>query len=446
MKKIIAISVMFALFAGAVFAETSVSGGVETRFSVSGDTGKTDGGNAVKPTMKGEIGTANIKLSGKNDDGTLGGAVKLRGEDIIRGGSWSGTINATKYSEISTLAGTQTASISGSTTSGAWVHTAYVWWQPISQVKIFLGIDQDGMFGTDPLTSWGYHRGSEGFINNHDWDFWRMVFPGNWDGFGLAFSLYPVDGLDINLVIPTGGTSWPQATGDQIGKNWRVDEMLVAGLRLNINYAIPDVGKLMLTYIGANAYASTGNPANQNSLGFADSDADKQKVKTNGMFGASFLLTMVEGFQIQPGISMVLANTSNWKANGDDAKSLIYAGLGVHYTADAFGVKARVAYLMNGGPGAPTGVDYYGSKDVSHMRFSVMPWYAMESLTVFCDIGANMTMVKDSDAAVEFFVNPYVTVPISGGKFQAGLKINNFNKYAGDKTTWSVPMLLGFNF
>jgi TRAP-type C4-dicarboxylate transport system permease large subunit len=75
MKKIIAISVMFALIAGAVFADTALAGAVETRFSLAKQTGfpdetkkgnqSTNGGeDAPAPKMGGSVAAAQIRLSG----------------------------------------------------------------------------------------------------------------------------------------------------------------------------------------------------------------------------------------------------------------------------------------------------------------------------------------------------------------------------------------------
>jgi len=103
-------------------------------------------------------------------------------------------------------------------------------------------------------------------------------------------------------------------------------------------------------------------------------------------------------------------------------------------------VKARAAYRMN--------VAF--DEDRTDLFFSVMPYYSLEGLTIFCDIGYKADAKKDADPAADtqFFVNPYVTVPISGGKFQVGLKVNGNGKTdaVDDVVKWSVPMLLGFGF
>jgi hypothetical protein len=426
MKKIIAISVMFALFAGAVFAETSISGNVEPRMRlINGSTAKVvvaGEETSTKPKMgASSVPPASLGLSGSNDDGTFSGKFKIKFDELYAYGD-------------------------GSSQGAVGISQAFVNWTPMPQLKIFLGIDQDGKFGTDALEGWAYHKGSEDYINFHNWGFWRTVFPGNWDAFGLAFSIYPTDGLEVNLAIPTGATGWRQNTSTNINKQWRLDEMFIAGLRLNVNYAIPDVGKLMITYIGANQLEQ-GNYNNNN--------PDKSKPSTNGQFGASFLLTMVEGFQIHVGGSIVLFNTANLPDGAPD-KSPIYAGFGVQYAGDGFGVNARGAFVMNGNNGNTDGDgiqegqgnDNLGDKNASAFNFHIMPWYALEKLTVFFDIGAYMSMYKDADTLTVFFVNPYITVPMGSGKIQAGLRIRSVPKVgtADSYTTYQLPILFSFNF
>jgi len=442
MKKLIAISVMLALIVGAVFAETQVSGGVETRLSVNGSNGKDGNGDAIPARIGGSIGTAYLELSGQNEEGTLGATFRLRNEDIVRSTTY------TDYSGGTNPGGLSDTDDQGRATftipSNAWFHKAFVWWKPIEQVKIFLGIEQDGLFDTADLEGWFYHQGGEDFLNNHDWDYWRTIFPGNWDAFGLAISIYPVDGLDINVIVPLGGRNWPQATKDQTEREWRADEMFIDGLRLQVNYAIQGIGKIHLTWMGPNDVAGTGLGAVTDyapSTDYEGKKHDKSGYKTKGMFGASFLLTAVDGLQANVGFSTAIANTDTL---GDSAKSPLNLGFGAAYSHESgFGVKARGAYLMNVGFADKT----------TQFFISVKPSYNFGSATVFCDIGFvfddydNKAKFGD-DTAVPYWINPYVAVPISGGVFKAGLKIDGTGKTKNvdDVVKWSIPMLLSFGF
>ncbi len=209
MKKLIAISVMIALLASAAFAETTVSGTVEARLNVFqvelGDHGEAYDYGHPKPTTGGSFGTAYIQLSSTNSDGTLGGMFRLRGQDIVNGDA-----------------------------AGAfrW-HRVFVWWKPIPQIRFFLGQDADGMFETGQLTSWAFHQGSEQYLVVHDWDFWRNIFPGNWDTFGAAFSFYVVEGLELNLVAPFGNPSgWPRHRDSDVTRKTDVETFYPGSFQL----------------------------------------------------------------------------------------------------------------------------------------------------------------------------------------------------------------------
>jgi hypothetical protein len=406
MKKIIAISVMFALFAGAVFAETAIGGTLETRFNfLSGST--VDG---AKPKTTGSVADAYLQVTGANDDGTLSALMRI-------------------------------------TQNGA-AHRAFINWKPIQQLNVFLGRDNDGKFSTgDPLTDWAFHKGSQGFHFVHDWGFWRTVFPGHWDSFGLALSIYPIDGFEFNVIIPTAGTTW------------RVEDMYIGGLRLQFNYAIEGLGKLFFAYTGGNTvdavyiddysgYKIDPKWAPTYGGGATGEATEKHKSYTNGQVGASFLITAVEGLSIQPGVSFILPNSSNDAMEG--AKMPIYAGLGAHYTGDGFGVNARGAYVMN------MGFD----ENASYFTFNAMPWYAIsDNLTAYVDIGIAQWMYKGGDAVSGFWTTPSLKLAIPSGSFRIGLTVTKNvelgNTHGGpydggpvmlDKMYYTVPMSLVFSF
>jgi hypothetical protein len=414
MKKIIAISVMFALIAGAVFADTSIGGAVETRFSVA----KQTGADGDAPKMGGSIGAAQLRFSGSNTEGTLGGLFRLRNTDIVR------TIKPWVNNGVP-------ASGNFGDWLGPWYHGVFVWWKPVEQVKIFLGIDNDGLFATGDFTEWGFHTGDNDYLFNHQWDFWRQVFPGNWDGFGLAFSFYPIPGLDINLALPTGGINWPQATAAQVGKDqWLSDSdagndgMLPGRLRFVANYSL-DFGKISLVYIGGAAAAEKGTPEN---IGGFDND-------NNGLFGLSVLVTAIEGIQIKVGGSVGL-NT--------DSDMLINAGLGVAWAGDGFGVKFRAAMVQQG--------------DGMFINGNVMPYFAVgEKGQVLIDIGVTndgLTTAKRQDSAeMGWYVTPAYRLGIEDGAFKIGLQVYNNIKMGGnialsgdEYVKWNIPMSLAFNF
>jgi len=440
MKKLIAISVMLALVAGAVFAETSISGGVETHFQI-GQTGdkKPDGSGGWKdadPTMKGNIANAKISLSGSNDDGTLGGKFRFNADQSDPRG-WMGS--AGKYSQV------------------FW-DQVYVWWKPIDQVKIFLGIDQDGLFDTADFLGWGFHKGDNDYLFNHHWGLWRQIFPGNWDGYGLAFSFYLVDGLDINLVLPTGGVNYHQGGQDVVTQEDPIsdtstggvsnnDGMLPGRLELTANYSL-DFGKISFVYKGKTITKEAGDALGGFSLdnGTTNHGAFSIDAKNNGTIGASVLVTAIDSIQIKAGGSIILNDTSD---------NIINAGLGVAWAGDAFGVNARFGFVSQGKKGA----------DRQFITVNVMPIINVgENGQVLVDIGITNDSFKhpsykanpvtgDDGSALGWSVTPAYRLNVPGGAFKIGLQVWNNVTMGGNATVsgqeyvkWNIPMSLSFNF
>jgi len=388
MKKIIAISVMLALIAGAVFAETSVSGGVETRFSIAKQTADkfdSDGDGTLDktpdPVMGGSIGNAEIKLSGANDEGTLGGTFRLRAQALAGGDD---------YNQV------------------------FVWWKPVEMVKIWLGVDADGMFDTGDFMCWGFHQGDNDYIFNHDWYNWRQIFPGNFDAFGLALSFYPIEGLDINLALPSGA-GWPNTYTNAGVTNTRPitdpsgdttnSGMLPGHLRFVGNYSF-SAGKISFVYLGAG-----------------------QGGGKNGSIGASFLLTAIENIQVKVGGNIIT----------NDPDMTINAGFGVTWSGDGYGVRFRVGAtdLTAKAPNKPTIV------------VNALPYLKVgESGEALLDIS-----ITNKDK-MGWSVVPAYRLNINGGAFKIGLQVYNNVSFGGSQFSlsgeeyikWNVPMLLAFNF
>jgi len=398
MKKIIAISMMFALVAGAVFADTTISGATETRFSLA----KQLGADGDDPKMGGSIGAAQIKLAGSNAEGTLGGAFRLK-----QTGFGKGTNGEALYDQV------------------------FVWWKPTPQVKVFLGIDQDGLFDTADFVGWGFHSGDNDYIFNHGWDFWRQIFPGNWDGFGLALSFYPIPGLDLNLVLPTGKVGWRQAPETGVFMSRPItdtdsdshDGMLPGRLRFSGNYSL-DFGKVSFVYLGGGVVSDKG------SAWLGNYGAGAIAKDNNGLVGASVLVTAIDGIQLKVGGSIILT----------DPDSIINVGLGVAYTGDGFGVKARVGVVMQG-DGDP------------FITLNIMPVLAAgEKGQALFDIG-----ITSQGDELGWSVIPAYRLSIPNGAFKIGLQVfNNVGNKDGlggnvgisglDYVRWNIPMLLSFNF
>ena len=417
MKKLIAISVMFALLVGAAFAQ--VSGAVETRVRLASGSFEED----AKWTTSGGIEAAHLQLAGSSEDGTFGGLVRFRNIDVMRNGSVDISEYAITYAEwLEIMEKTNNfdptpgsddlkenvilfPEKNESVDSGAWFHRVFVWWRPIPQLRVFLGIDQDGMFGTDVLEGWAFHQGGESYITIHEWDFWRKVFPGNWDGFGMAFSVYPVRGLEVNMVVPLGNLSWPQAIKSRVEQSTELAQMYPGSLRFMGAYAIPDVGRVFFTYNGpGSAYADAAN---------------------YGQLGLSFLLTAVAGLQVHIGGSTLIPK--------EGEKEDINVGLAAHWSGEGFGAKFRAAAVL-------------GEED-AYITANVMPWYALDKITAFLDLG-----LATKGENLGWWVTPYIKMPAGPGFFSigaqiySGVSLGNQGVKADDPINFAIPMRLSYSF
>jgi hypothetical protein len=405
MKKLIAISVMIALIAGAVFAETSVSGNVEARLNLfratfgsyemelsDGSTFDPYDGSYPKPLIGGgAIAASAIKLAGSADDGTMGGALRVR------------------YHYISAE-------------SFRWSQ-AFIWWRPIPQMRLWLGVDDDGMFGTGQLTDWAFHQGSESYLTVHNWDWWREIFPGNWDTFGAALSFYLVPGLDLNLVIPTGQPGgWPRHKDSHNARSITFQE-LPGNLQLTTAYGIPDVGKFYLAWIGSG----------QDYL---------DEPTTFGRIGFSFFSNaLVDGLQFQVGGSTVISKA----ADDGGADEPVWVGLAIHFASGNFGLKFRV--------GSKIQTSEAGGL---YLTGNIMPNFNLGIGRVCLDIGFAMNQAdSDADSDVGFWINPYLKKGLGAGYFQIGVMVlnnidggqgDNHNVKIDDHPRVYIPMLMGFNF
>jgi hypothetical protein len=405
MKKLIAIAVVFALATGAVFAETAISGTVSVRANLfSATIDDIDGTSAG--VAGGGIETVYIQFSGTNDEGTFGGLFRLRGSE------------ATKY------------------------HRAFAWWKPIPQLQIFFGQDPDGKFG--PYNAWSFFQGQEDYANVHDWDAWRAPFPGNWDSFGLAFSLYPVDGLEVNLVVPLAGGIGSAAANweGSYRANTNFYDIFGGSLELAASYAIPQIGKLFLTLIGPNGNNPAKNYQDQPNnippdfqgatptISIFDPDID---VPNYGKLGLSFLLTAVEGLDVQLGFSTILP--------GEVEDHPSWLGLIANYTGGDWGVRFRSRLVLSGAGGKDNYV-----KDGSDFGFDVQPWYNFGTFSAYLSVGMVSTQGTTGDPVVQFVLNPYIKASFGPGSLRLGVVFHDPNLDKDNDARFRVPLIFGYSF
>jgi len=476
MKKLIAISVVFALVAGAAFAADISAEVIGMTDIIKGDTGKdyakNADGNVISESHKvgaggwpGGLKRVTVVGEGENDDGTFGGWFRFQ-----------------QYG-----AGDETVRIHG-----------YAWWKPIEQLKFQLGANPDGHFGADGMTRWGFYQvaGDVGIPKEN----WKMSpsFYGGWAGGhangGGLLTITPTEGFEINWGIP-------YAQGGEL-----VDVYMKSTLQFA--YTADGLGKFALTYQSGrgNVAAVDGTPtaAGDPEYGWVLNDDDdpsagvtwgpipgtgaagalggKKAIADPGQLWLFAGLTMIENLEIDIGLGYTLpasgkgvkVKTAIVQADGEPLEVTMNAvdggtynapiaiGLGAHYNAGDFGVKARTQVQLAG--------KYKNGSDDAYkipmnILFDVLPYYNIsDSLSFLFSAGIDYTaksgneIDKESDyAKVGFHVTPYITIKSSwwAPNFYAGIDIrtDGFKNKEGAESkdgtsviNWAVPIGIVFAY
>ena len=191
MKKLIVLSVVFALVASTAFAVdlgANVFGLVIPAKGGSGSAwdGSANGGAGGMVDLPSEVasdlGFKRVRLSGYGEagDGAFGGQLRFE-------------VDGMSYKD------------------------AFAFWKPIDQLKVVIGNNSDGWYGKEGVTGWGFngnpYDGGVAFggdkIWGADYNPWatgtRSAFFGGYGGEALHLNITPVDMVAINIAIPFGG-------------------------------------------------------------------------------------------------------------------------------------------------------------------------------------------------------------------------------------------------
>jgi hypothetical protein len=406
MKKLIVLSVIFALVAGGVFA-VDVSGTVIGNINVlEGSTGKTaedEDGKPVTPDVSSSANLSRVRLegSGANDEGTFGVWVRVDGFDTtftvgeLSGKNWEGA----PYR--------------------AYKAHGYAWWKPIDQFKLLIGGNPDGFFGKEGVTAWMFYQTVSdtgvvlpgnawggGYGSYH----FRNAFYGGFADEGALLTITPADMATINIVIPF----FPG------GKTEEVFKKTTAQVDLNL-----DFGNIALTYKG-NLKEGEDQP--------------NLFVSFSGSF---------DPINIDFGVGYEMAHEVTDEATGKTTTVAqpIHVGLGVKYTAtDTVGVKFRAMGSLG------------GDDKATDILADVLPYFVLgDNLTAFVSLGLAMNMPDEGDSSTAWHFNPYIVVGEEwGAKFVAGIRVwSTFAKddkdAAGDKLgstyiNWAVPIAFNISF
>jgi len=397
MKKLIAIAVLFAIVAGAAFAELTVGGAFGAQVLVIGSDssdakdGKLDAGAFNK--------AAHVNADFKNDNGTAGGRVRLLS---VSDRAWWGAQNA----------------------------FAFAWWRPIQQFRLQIGNNPDGDLGATQITGWGYNGEAQDYVaidqdNGDDWG--RQAarkarnqgfYPG-FSSLGAIVSIYPLDGLTLNIVLPFNGNG----TGDGRGNGLSRAGTLYSRFHFNGVYAIEDIGTVRLSFVGKGGI-------------------DPDIYESAGDIYVNFHTTAVEGLGLEVGVKFGLPYENDATGNTTVTPD-VAVGLGVLFTSGDFGIKFRAGAQLGGS----TKTSSATTNNPTQIGVGILPYFTVaEGLRVYFNAGLGMSIPEEGDASVEFFINPYLRKSISNLMFYAGVKLglNDVAPAGGDDPIqWGIP--IGFH-
>jgi hypothetical protein len=394
MKKIIAISVMLLLIAGVVFADTSVGGNLKIS------------ANLLQTGQKGQA---------KNPDDVLAGGATIW--DAYANVNWSGD-NAGGMMRLFTK-------------NNEWTPDFFVfwWWKPIEQLRLQVGKNADADWGHAQISGWGFNGEAQGGIAI-DKDRELSVYPDNaiaalartaawWGGFGdlgIALSLFPAQGFEIDIGIPMHADKTDSGAG-AIGLTKTAEQTYLSSA-INFKYDLPDIGTIRLAAI------------------LQGKDFDDKVVTPNIHF--AFYLSAIESMGLELGFAYL---TEAAKSKTVDAYSHMEIGLGYRLDADDLSLKARLGVAM-----APGDKD-----DGMYLGFNILPSYNLGSLTAYLNAGLGMMLTAPKDSNIttsdymDFYFNPYIKVPANAGNFYAGIKVWQVKSLWGKESDmhWGIP--IGWN-
>jgi len=393
MKKLLAITVIFALVTGAAFAQVAVGGQLQ-------------------------IGT--VVLSGNSD-----------ADDVFMGSTMAHEAKA-HFTFGDDRGGGKFVMEAGTGRNGSYgqngfldtISHGFLWWQPSEFFRMQVGIDADGNFGAAQISGWGFTgeaKNSVSALSDYsDWGSplalmfpWQSgsrrasaFYPGTGDANNVNMSFFPMDGLRINLVLPMSGS--------------RDILTQFAFTHLNVAYRIEDVGNLNVSFVGAGGLGK-----------------DASNTASIGDLYASFYLTALEGMDIDFGVRYGLP----WETTGGvENAGYLSLGLGFSFTADDFNIKLRAAAQLTGKTN--------GADDPTTIHVGILPNIRISNdLIFFFHAGLAMVMPSVGDAVMGWFVNPYIWLRASEGmRFWAGVQVFQQGITTGADPALQFRVPIGFNY
>jgi len=268
-------------------------------------------------------------------------------------------------------------------------------------------------------------------------------------------SIFPIDGLTINLWVPT-------SSGGVYGFRY-------SRFNLNVAYAIEGAGTIRFSYVSDTGFVKAK----------ADSWWKTEQTGTPTTYLA-FHFNGVPGFGAEVGVAYHFPLVREYEfanvAGNNKAKYTvdypIATAIGVQYAAGDFGIKARLGGSFGGKRTEKEFDDpEIVAKDDVKYGINILPSYKVGQATIFLfsglgfqttqaeakgglknyEVAGGMYATNESDTVVDWFVNPYVAISAGSLTFYAGIQfwsdgVKSGNGKLDNKDAvvkWNIPF--GFN-
>ena len=410
-KRLVGFALMIIL-ASPVFADFSFSGLIGSGITILNGTSRSGDSFFAGGSLWGRL-----QVDAQNGNGTLGGVLRLKAVlDLI-----------TSQDELNKW--------------GTFNPYAWIWWQPLEQLKIQVGFIDE--FYTSDIVAWDFHgNDADDYVaaagGNHSDDILYKAtgfYDGTW-WTGAMVSIKPIPGLAINAAVP-------YQLGNIIDSG-TLERTKAHDVYFNIlgqiTYEIPDIGRIAVTYEGKGDSKLEVLSASANG---EEMPLDALIVNTNAStIYTSFLLKALEDSGV--GVNLGFAYTLPSKSGNVTYYTPMAAGLGVSFAMKAFEVKLRVAATFFGK--LDNGFASY--EEPFKLGVGIVPTYDFG----FCKVHFNAGLVytaKDSfddgfgvivepNPFVAWHVNPFVTKSIGPSILFAGLQLES--SFVGNSVRWAIPI------
>jgi len=396
LKKCIVIMVMFALVAGAAFAQITFGGQLQEGMSL---------------------------FSGNN----------VKEDPVNMGGTYNSTEHEAKFSVLF-----------GDGTAGGrlvWeLNNKLMWgwmqWRPNQYFRVKIGKDGDGEWGFPQIIGWGFTgeaKNSVAAVSDYNGQLYMKYrhaglnyggFDGNGD-FHLGFSVFPIDLLQVNFLFRNFDKAGEMT--DKLSK-----------MQISASYKIEEIGTVRFAAVGRGGLAKPYKKEGDKETGIAK-DGDPIAM----LHLAFYSNEIVQGLAFELGTQIDLPHL-----NESDTFDNVTIGGGINLTkTDPFNLKIRAGGSFGGKTKGEKGVDVGKPTGYS---IGILPSYKLPKLTIFfhAGYGAESEYIGTDGKLVEanyaWFINPYIWMPMGGMRMWVGVQILDAHTAREGKFNWYVPF--GFNF